>query len=185
MRSGRSVESFGTSVSSSPASGSASPTSFHHPGSVVDFDSEKFRCALSEYVKEFDDATLAFDLGIYNRIKKSQSVKGDGILCLTKLIQAALTCLPGLRFKPTQLQAELEQLDGQHSCNGTGKTRGDWARATNAVAECGAKSCTKNSKRSAVCPVLDENSPGEQGRAERAAEHDLRALSDEDTNTSC
>ena len=67
------------STESSPASGSASPASLHHQGSVIDFDGKKAQCAFGEYVKECDRPTAAFDIGIYNKVKKSQSVKGDGI----------------------------------------------------------------------------------------------------------
>ena len=118
------------STESSPASGPASPASLHQQGSVIDFDGRKAQCAFGEYVKECDRPTAAFDIGIYNKVKKSQSVKGDAIVRNKKLIEASIACLPGLRFRPTQLQLQLEDLDTEYKCNPTTRAQSDWSRAT-------------------------------------------------------
>ena len=114
------------SLVSSPLSG----VSVHHPGKVTTFETAEAVENLLKYARSFDVPTAAFDLKAYNSIKKSQAVKGDALCAMLPLVESVLEWMPGLRFRPTQLQEVLEAVDSLLQVNSTNRNRQDWARAT-------------------------------------------------------
>ena len=112
-----------------PSSTSSSP---HHVGAVETITDEALVQGLSDYVKSCRTPGVAFDLGAYNLIKKSQAVKGEPLLDVKALLYAMLELLPGLRVHNLQLRRALLQVnaDMDSKCNGSSRPSADWARAT-------------------------------------------------------